>query len=80
MDRIYQGVEVTKDEQDVLFQMVGYNFQIHYERDNDQFVLAGYKSSIRAWPIEKWVFDKLVNKHLIERIPESASWFRLVRR
>ena len=79
MDRIYQGIEVTKDEQDVLFNLHG-GLLISYEHDEDQFVLANKQTGVRAWPIEKWVFDKLINKGLIERIPETASWFRLKRR
>lgn len=81
--RVYQGVEVTKDEQDVLFEMVGYFLLIHYEADNDQFVLANKTTGVRAWPIEKPVFDGLINKGLIVHNPkqrdDSWGWYWLAR-
>lgn len=81
MDRIYQGVKVTKDEQDVLFEMVGYSLLIHYEHEEDQFVLANKRTGVRAWPIEKHVFDGLINKGLIVHNPKGRDdgWYWLKR-
>jgi hypothetical protein len=57
--------------------------QIRYETLNDQFVIASWRTGIRAMPISKQVFDELINKRFISHnpcdLPMGDGWYWLVK-